>query len=122
KTYARVGMHSLTRVLEALPSADPRPTREGDALRATGTDGQAPTRPNAPPQKGPHSPRGTAPEGAAGRDCGAPAGEAAGGRKGLKLAGLREPARPGAASSESAPRRTRTFDPLIKSQLLYQLS
>ncbi len=27
-----------------------------------------------------------------------------------------------ASQTESAPRRTRTFDPLIKSQLLYQLS
>ena len=38
------------------------------------------------------------------------------------LAGVSDDLREDATNSENAPRRTRTFDPLIKSQLLYQLS
>jgi hypothetical protein len=45
-----------------------------------------------------------------------------GGGKRLQIAELGTAARHDAADYENAPRRTRTFDPLIKSQLLYQLS
>ncbi len=38
------------------------------------------------------------------------------------LAEVSENLREGTTACENAPRRTRTFDPLIKSQLLYQLS
>jgi hypothetical protein len=44
------------------------------------------------------------------------------GDKALRIAALGTATRNGAAIGENAPRRTRTFDPLIKSQLLYQLS
>ena len=40
------------------------------------------------------------------------------GRNPLQVAALSEPLRDKALSSKSAPRRTRTFNPLIKSQML----
>ncbi len=43
-------------------------------------------------------------------------------QKALNCAGESDALREGASDFENAPRRTRTFDPLIKSQLLYQLS
>ena len=42
--------------------------------------------------------------------------------KALNCARKSDALREGASDFENAPRRTRTFDPLIKSQLLYQLS
>jgi len=117
KTYAKLGMHNLTRVLEALPGANQGPRTEAQTLRATGTD-DADTR----PQKSPHSERGTAPEGAAWRNDETSGSDPIGDHKPLRFTGSSDAAQDGAAKRGSAPRRTRTFDPLIKSQLLYQLS
>ncbi len=122
KTYARVGLHSLTRVLDAMPKADARPERETESLRATGTDDHAGSCSIATTHSGPQSLRGTGKVSAAGRGEPTDSGPDRGGSKPLQFEALRDPARLGAGSSENAPRRTRTFDPLIKSQLLYQLS
>jgi hypothetical protein len=48
--------------------------------------------------------------------------EEANAQKVLNCARESDALREGASDFESTPRRTRTFDPLIKSQLLYQLS
>jgi integrase len=122
KTYARVGMHNLSRVLDGMPKADTRPTRQAESLRATGTDDYAASRENDPPQKSPHSVRGMEKRSAASRDESDYAPASVGGGKPLRIAELGTAAQRGAASCQNAPRRTRTFDPLIKSQLLYQLS
>jgi integrase len=122
KTYARVGMHNLTRVLDRMPKADTHPTRQAETLRATGTDDHAASGTNHPPHHAPHSADGTGRIGAASRnEQGTPTAGAAGSNR-LRLAELGTAAQSGAAPCGSAPRRTRTFDPLIKSQLLYQLS
>jgi integrase len=122
KTYARVGMHNLARVLDGMPKADARPTPHAEPMRATGTDAYAVSREVDPPQKTPQTAHGMGKTGAASRDetDHGPSGADAG--KVLQIAALGSAARNGAATSENAPRRTRTFDPLIKSQLLYQLS
>ena len=122
KTYARVGMHNLTRVLDGMPKTDTRPTRETETLRATGTDDHAISCSNATPQETPHSMRGMEKRSAEPRSERDNSPTVVGGGKPLRIAELGTAARSGAAFCESAPRRTRTFDPLIKSQLLYQLS
>ena len=122
KTYARVGMHNLARVLDGMPKADTRPMREAQTLRATGTDDHAIRCTNATPQKSPHSWYEMGKPSAASRDeqCNSQSGVDS--CKPLQIVELGKAARSGAAVCENAPRRTRTFDPLIKSQLLYQLS
>jgi hypothetical protein len=125
KTYAKVSMHNLSRVLDGMPEASRTPTRERETLRATGThDSSANTEAMAAkcPHQRPHSQHDSVRVSAARRDerDNAPADGAD--RKPLQIAGLDDEAQRGAASCENAPRRTRTFDPLIKSQLLYQLS
>ncbi len=122
KTYAKVSLHNLSRVLDGMPGANVRPDREPQSQQATGTDNFAPSMANDPPQKCPQSAHDEGKLGAASRDDHTPTGAAPSGHKGLKLAGLRDDARRGAPNRGNAPRRTRTFDPLIKSQLLYQLS
>ena len=122
KTYARVGMHNLARVLDRMPGAVTPLSSEPQALRATGTDGPAVSREDDPPQKSPQSVRGSGNLGAAGRNNGDTGPKVIGGGKPLRITELGSAARCDAAPNESAPRRTRTFDPLIKSQLLYQLS
>jgi integrase/recombinase XerC len=121
KTYARTGLHSLTRVLDGMPGTQPKPATERQTMRATGTDGRT-FGPGQCPQKSPHSQRGMVRDDAADREEAIASGEASDGSKGLRLKGLRDSTRGDAESCENAPRRTRTFDPLIKSQLLYQLS
>ncbi len=120
-TYTRLGVHDLTGALDALPdlsAPSDAPEREAVELRATGTDDGAAT--------GSQSGRnGPAKQSAEPR------------RAALKLArdvdesehenpvfssAKRAERRGDAPSGANAPRRTRTFDPLIKSQLLYQLS
>ncbi len=122
KTYARVGMHNLARVLDGMPKADTRPAREAETLRATGTDDHAISCQTATTQKGPHSEDGAGKVSAASRGERDNAPSVIGGGKPLRLTELGIAARCSAAADENAPRRTRTFDPLIKSQLLYQLS
>ncbi len=122
KTYARVGMHDLARVLDAMPRPDTKPARNTQPLRATGTDDRVVSPYFDPPQKSPHSTRETGRSSAASRDQTGNNAPDADCHKTLDLAELCGSARHDAANCESAPRRTRTFDPLIKSQLLYQLS
>ena len=122
RTYAKVSIHNLARVLDGMANPDNGPEREAQEMRATGTDNHTATCINATPQKGPQSERGSAPEGAAARDEAGTTHTCVGGGKRLRIAELGVAARTGAADCENAPRRTRTDDPLIKSQLLYQLS
>jgi hypothetical protein len=122
KTYARVQMHNLTRVLDGMPAVGDSPERKAEAMRATGTDGGARIHADQCPQKSPQSADGSGPVSAAQRDQTNKLGAVPDDRKGLKMAGLGDFTQRGAASDQNAPRRTRTFDPLIKSQLLYQLS
>jgi len=116
--YAHVRMHDLSGALDALPSLTPAGT---EAARATGTYG-APT----PPVKAQHR-RNTsdAKHGNSLRTvANAPPQGSEGGDSGLSLQnkGFREHSRAVAACRQTAPPGTRTPDPLIKSQLLYQLS
>jgi integrase len=122
RTYAKVSMHNLSRVLDGMPKADTRPTRVAETMRATGTDDRTVSAENECPQRSPHSERRSGKVGAAGRDESDRANAGTDSQTSLKLAGSRDDARQGATPSGNAPRRTRTFDPLIKSQLLYQLS
>jgi hypothetical protein len=53
KTYAKVGMHNLARVLDGLPTANAQPTKpEQEVLRATGTDMGSVLCPQKSPQSG----------------------------------------------------------------------
>ena len=122
KTYARVGLHSLAKVLDGLPPTDHQTGDALESMRATGTDGRGLEPAGNTPQKSPHSADGEARLSATLRDGEAAPLRKGGSRKRLRLADLGTAARHGAAPCENAPRRTRTFDPLIKSQLLYQLS
>lgn len=116
KTYARVGMHSLARVLDGMPKANNRPDRESVSMKATGTDDAAANAQNQCPQKSPHSVRGSGKVSAARRgECDQP-GAVPDDRNTLKLAVSDDAAQRGAALCQNAPERTRTFDPLIKSQ------
>ena len=122
KTYAKVGINTLGRVLDGMKSA-PNPSEvQAQTLKATGTDDARPLVENQCPQKSPQMSRGEGKTSAARRGDDHPGNIRGGDHKGLKLTGLRDSARLGAVTGENAPRRTRTFDPLIKSQLLYQLS
>ena len=123
RTYAKVSMHNLARVLDGMPNANTTPTSERQTLRATGTDDATSGMDRGPkhgpqkgPHSGPHSQHDSVRVSAASRDghYDAPAGGAD--RKPLQIAGLDDEAQRGAASCENAPRRTRTFDPLIKSR------
>ena len=122
KTYARVGLHSLARVLDAMPTPNTRPISERQTMRATGTDDHTANSLITCPQKSPQSTRGSGKVSAASRGESDERGTGQSEHKSLKIAGLDDLARGGAADRQNAPRRTRTFDPLIKSQLLYQLS
>jgi len=117
KTYAKVSLHNLTRVLDGMPGANRGPKTEAQPLRATGTNDV-----DVCPQKSPHSEHGPGREGAAWRNKDSDGTDPTGDPKPLRLTGSSEVAQRGATERKSAPRRTRTFDPLIKSQLLYQLS
>ena len=126
KTYAKVGLHSLAGVLDRMDSHRPAPEQGAGALRPTGTDNHSPTEPDDTPQNPPQSERGKATgksrDDAAGRDerrSGWVGGE---GSKPLSYTDLRDGARTDANQSQSTPHRTRTCNPLIKSQLLYRLS
>lgn len=116
KTYARVGMHNLARVLDGMPKANTRPTRAAEALRATGTDDHAVGREFDPPQKTPHFEDGARKTSAASRGGDDHSGTGPSDRNTLQLSGSGDTARHRAAHDQNAPRRTRTFDPLIKSQ------
>ncbi len=126
KTYAKVGIHSLARVLDGMPTMAMHTVREVETLRATGTDPMfihsSARTDGVGPQISPQSERETQKTGAASSGEHIHARCNASGGKHLRIAELGTAARSGAARSESAPRRTRTYDPLIKSQLLYQLS
>jgi len=126
KTYAKVGLHSLAGVLDRMDSPDPAPEQGAGVLLATGTDNHAPAGPDNTPQNPPQSERGKATgklrPGAAGRDEGRSGWVGDDAPKPLRYTDLRETARANAGQSESTPHRTRTCNPLIKSQLLYRLS
>lgn len=128
KTYARVGMHNLARVLDGMPKAGMRPDREADTLRATGTDDSVRNtdseRKADPllssetrcPQKSPHSLRGSGKVSAAWRgECDQP-GAVPDDRNTLVLAVLDDAARRGAADRQNAGEGTRTPNLLIRSQ------
>lgn len=51
KTYSRVGIHSISRVLDGMPKADAGRTPQPERMRATGTDRDAGRCPNACPQQ-----------------------------------------------------------------------
>ncbi len=122
KTYARVGIHSLARVLNGMATAPTPPVLDAEVLRATGTDPRENMPLKACPQKSPHSAHKVEQPGATRREQTDASDTDGVERKPLKIGDLRVTAHQGATTSENAPRRTRTFDPLIKSQLLYQLS
>ncbi len=117
--YTRLGIHDLTAALDGLPNLDGLPTREVAQLRRTGTDDRdtsgvhnAGSNRRAKPCKAVRNGALKLADDASGDE-----GEKAG-----NLRGNRTVSRSGAQQCVNAPRRTRTFDPLIKSQLLYQLS
>jgi integrase len=114
KTYARVGMHSLARVLDAMPTPNTPPIQNTHLARATGTDDCVISPYFDPPQKGPHSWRETTQNSAPSRDEHHSDTSVDEGCKSLECTGLCSSARHDAANCESTPRRTRTFDPLIK--------
>ncbi len=121
KTYARVGMHSLGRVLNRMPTTHAGPSQETQILAATGTDAVVVSPENRCPQKSPHSSRGLGRVSAAGRDDDPRAAESPHDRKSLQISGLRDSARNTAASHENAGGKTRTFNLLIRSQMLYPI-
>ncbi len=117
KTYARVGMHNLSRVLDGMPEADPRPRREAEALRATGTDDRLASPDNDPPHSGTHSVRRTGKTSAASRGEIHQGPSGTGGRNPLRLAELGTDARRGATNTQSRGERIRTSDLLTPSQM-----
>jgi len=116
--YTRLGVHDLAGALDRMPTATiEQPDR--DTLRATGTDDAAGFDHSSRHSSSSANRRDLVRQLAAGIDH-APIPFDAGNP--CHTAGIREAARPGAVSSESALCRTRTYDPLIKSQLLCRLS
>ena len=122
--YAHVHLNDLTRALDNLgmPKTSCTPD-EKKALRATGTCDTTPSRgqnrpPLYPPQLA-HEPLRTGAKVCEGR---APSSSRLRGRKVLSDRNIRGPVRPRATDFRNAPPGTRTPDPLIKSQLLCQLS
>jgi integrase len=89
------------------------------SLKATGTAGVRDTHPQQYPQQLGHV---SVRSGASQCDGNGEAGAITPDPKVLPFAVLCDDVRKDAAGNRSAPRRTRTDDPLIKSQLLYQLS
>ncbi len=122
RTYARVGMHSLSKVLDGMPGSDRTPERQAEALRATGTDDRhAPTNSDHT-QKHTQMERDVSTTSAMPRNAdGSVEGEGWNGKR-LRIADLCDEARSYAPESRNTPARTRTLNPLIKSQLLCQLS
>ncbi len=125
KTYARVGMFNLAKVLDGMPNADASTAREPEAMKATGTDGGGSSRQNQGPQKGPHSgphsPHGLANVSAARRGEPGDSESGSNDRKGYKLAGLHTSARHSAAEGENTGEGSRTPNLLIRSQVLYPI-
>ena len=121
--YTMLGIHDLTGALDSLPGETPS-VRDDEPMRATGTCDAMPAESgSADPRSrlrsssaNPHHP---AQRSASHREDGPLPFDA---RKSLRGADQRSSARSGAAARGNAPRRTRTFNPLIKSQLLCQLS
>jgi len=103
KIYARVGLHKLGRVLEAMPTAGAAEQPEQEDLAATGTDDSAQGLSNHPPQKPPHSARETARLSAASRGEPSAGARTIGGGKRLKIGEWGIAARNGAAVCENAP-------------------
>ncbi len=114
--YTRLGVHDLTAGLDGLPTIDGAPKSDAAALRATGTDGQGGGK-GGGNRTAKHSQ--SSPTGALRLADDASGGEV---ENTGKLRGNRTDSPSIAKQCKNAPRRTRTFDPLIKSQLLYQLS
>jgi integrase/recombinase XerC len=130
RTYAKVRLVDPSAVVDAIPSTG---ILAGDgALRATGTDDvrggpigrpkRAPNGPQKQQQKQQHSLHDSVRLAASECD-GRPAGRAVDDEcNSRETADLCEPMPDYAVQSVNASSRTRTLDPLIKSQLLYQLS
>ena len=117
--YAHTRLHDLTQALDNLPALENREDApETVALRATGTYGDQKYPQQIPQQSGCFSQLGAA----KGCETGDISSEPADDRQVFMFAEVSEDKRSRATACETAPRRTRTFDPLIKSQLLCQLS
>jgi hypothetical protein len=114
RTYAKVTMHNLARVLDGLPKANATPTSERQTLRATGTDDATSgmeTGPQKGPHSGPHSQHDSVRVSAAWRDQREHFGERRGGSQSLAIAGASDAVRHGAASSGQV--GDKGFEPLL---------
>ena len=119
--YSHLTLHDTAAALDALPDlTGPAPLHE--ALAATGTDpGVTPiSKPLSLPF--PYGGDGTGRELSVAGGSNETTPDVGGCRNTLEMSGLDASGRELSDAVVSAPRRTRTFNPLIKSQLLCQLS
>ena len=119
--YSKLGVHDLSGALDRLPSlTGDKP--EGERMRATGTDNVRASAPADPPQYPQQLGRETMRSGAAACSDGATPTAMADTCNQPRDADLSGDVRRDARECETASPGTRTPDPLIKSQLLCQLS
>ncbi len=117
--YTRPRMHDIEGASDSLPSLRPTPDRP-EAMAATGTEGASHRKTLAPhlPHAGDGSRRILSETGRETETQNPPSI----GHNPLEIQGIDASGRGLSVSDASAPRRTRTYNPLIKSQLLCQLS
>lgn len=122
--YAHTRMHDLSKALDNLPATEPTgDEREAAVALATGTyDGHAGTSRLTPPQNPQQSQRETVRRGSIRCDKAATAGASGEQQESLENKGKGDAVQRRATPDKTTPPRTRTWDPLIKNQLLCQLS
>jgi integrase len=114
--YAHLSVFDTAAALDALPDLT-SPGTSPEPLAMTGTDAAAPINDRLAPYL-PHTGDGIGQDAAAAGGIEGSCPDSAMGHKPLNLEEIDAARREQAASDESAPRRTRTYNPLIKSQLL----
>ena len=116
KTYARVRIHSLARVLDNMPTHVTKPCPE--VAKATGTFGRSIPQLDSP-QNSPQTAQKHAESGALTRAMSVNESRDNAGANSLKFTGLRDIAHTGAHEQANDPGRIRTCDPRVRSTVLY---